>query len=208
MIIQWCVKGLHLPDDGTARSLIDTRAGLVCNWWREVHKISPREIRDRLTPGNIDRHVNHFTENDPATGLPFSRHSPFISLSAGTVERDTLAATNHVHRARKTALWFGTEFGKHEFAYLYTCWVLLAPRAAVRIEGVAEEVRDLNAYRRYSAYQTEGEVAAKVIVPDNQIAACEKWVLDPPANQFRKVWTQQNPRFNPPEILSNVRELI
>jgi hypothetical protein len=208
MIIQWCVKGLHLPSDGEARSLIDQRKGLLCNWWREVGLISPQEIRKKLTPGNIDRHVNHFTEDDPATGVPFATNSPFISMSAGTVERDVLAATNHVHRARKTALWFGTQFGQQDVAYLYTCWVILAPRAAVGIEGVAEEVRDLNAYRRYSAYQTEGEVAAKVIVPDNQISSCEKWELLSSGAKFHKVWTQRNPRFNPPEILSNVRELI
>lgn len=208
MIIQWCIKGLHLPDDAQARSVIDQRTGLLCNWWREVGTISPQEIRQKLTPGNIDRHVNHFTDHDPATGAPFATNSPFISLSAGTVERDVLAATNHVHRARKTALWFGTQFGQHDVAYLYTCWVILAPRAAVGIEGVAEEVRDLNAYRRYSAYQTEGEVAAKVIVPDNQIRSCEKWELLPSGERFHRVWPQWNPRFNPPETLSNVRELI
>ncbi|WP_370970558.1 hypothetical protein [Amycolatopsis sp. cg9] len=209
MIIQWCVKGIHLPGDDEARQLIADGDGLHCNWWRKVHQIRPVEVRDKLTPANIDRHVNHFEENDPTTGIPFSENSPFISLSAGTVERDVLAATNLVHRARKTALWFGTQFGRRDVAYLYTCWVILAPRTAVGIEGVAEEVRDLNAYRRYSAYQTEGEVAAKIIVPDNQISHCEKWELrGGNRKKFVKVWTQHNPRFTPPEILTNVRELI
>lgn len=55
--------------------------------------------------------------------------SPFISLSAGTIERDAAAQTNHVRSARQTALWFGTEFGNETTAYLFTCWVLLAPGA-------------------------------------------------------------------------------
>lgn len=209
MIIQWCIKGIHLPDDDSAARLITNGGGLLCNWWRKVHAISPPEVRDKLTSANIDRHVNHFEEIDPATGSPFFENSPFISLSAGTVERDVVAATNFVHRARKTALWFGTQLGQHDFAYLYTCWVILAPRTAVGIEGVAEEIRDLNAYRRYSAYQTEGEVTAKIIVPGNQISHCEKWELrGGKRKRFVKSWTLENPLFTPPEILTNVRELI
>ncbi len=32
MIVQWCIKGLALPDDGQARAVIDNREGLACNW--------------------------------------------------------------------------------------------------------------------------------------------------------------------------------
>jgi hypothetical protein len=82
------------------------------------------------------------------------------------------------------------------------------PAEAVEIEGVAEEIRDLNTYRRYSDYQPEGEVTAKVIVPDNHIYACERWDLDVEARRYVETWVQPNPRFTPPERLSNVRDLI
>jgi hypothetical protein len=208
VIVQWCIKGMSLPNDDEARRIIDAGQGLICNWWRNAYEIDPAETRLKLTAQNLDMHVNHFTARDPTTGSPFNENSPFISLSAGTVERDAVAQTNFVHRARRTALYFATEFGRRSSAYLYTCWVVLAPRAAVEIEGMAEEVRDLNSYRRYSVYQPEGEVVAKVIVEDNRIRCCEKWMLDGSPHRFRRVWTHPNPRFTPPERLTNVRELI
>jgi hypothetical protein len=209
MIVQWCIKGLNLGEDAIAKQIIDCKGGLICNWWRTVHKISPPERRDKLTPRNLDLHVNHFTTPDPATGgSPFSKNSPFISLSCGTIERDAAAQTNLVHRALRTALWFGTEFGQHDVAYLYTCWVVLSPRPSVEVETVAEEIRDLNAYRRYSPFQTEGEITAKIIVPDNHILNCEKWEWDRSRLRFERKWTYANRRFTPPERLSNIRELI
>jgi hypothetical protein len=208
MIVQWCVKGMSLADDAAAAQILVSQNGLMCNWWRRVGAIKPREIRHKLTATNVDLHVNHFTDVDPATGLPFSADSPFISMSAGTVERDAVARTNHVHRARKIALYFGTEFGRQPKAYLYVCWLILAPRPSAEIETVAEEVRDLNSYRRYSTFQTEGEVLAKVHVPDNHIQCYEKWELEPAANCYRRTTVINNHRFTSPEQLSNVRELI
>ncbi len=176
---------------------------------RDVGTITPQQLRQKLTAQNLDLHVNHFDRPDPATGVPFSKQTPFISLSAGTVERDAVAQTNHVRRARRTALWFGTRFGQTPRAYLYTCWVILAPRRAVEVEGLAEEVRDLNTFRRFSAYQTEGEITAKLCVADNHIQSCERWDLTGgPAPQFALVWRQDNPRFTSPSRLTNVRELI
>jgi len=208
LIVQWCLKGMSLDGDAEARRIIDQRAGLISNWWRKVKKITPAEVRERLTDANLDLHVNHFSAIDPATDRPFSEHSPFISLSAGTIERDTEARTNHVHSALQTALWYGSEFGMKQTAYLYTCWLVVAPRPAVEIDGVAEEVRDLNAYRRYSAYQTEGEIVAKVHVPDNHIRDCQKWTVIPCRGIINREWVHENPRFTTPEMLSNVRGLI
>lgn len=208
MIVQWCIKGMSLPSDREARHIIDSRGGIVSNWWREVGAISPPERRDKLTAANLDLHVNHFLDPDPATGKPFSKVTPFISLSSGTVERDIAAKTNYVHTALRTALWFGTNFGTNAAAYLYTCWIIVGIRSAVEVEAVAEEVRDLNNYRRYSAYQTEGEVVAKVVVPDNQIKQCQKWTWNRATRTVSPGWIHDNPRFTSPDTLSNVRELI
>jgi hypothetical protein len=202
------MKGLALQDDAQARAIIDSRAGLVSNWWRAVGTISQSDKAAKLSAANLDLHVNHFTDPDPATGQPFGALTPFISLSSGTVERDSVAKTNYVHTALRTALWFGTDFGASETAYLYTCWVLVGTREAVEVEAVAEEIRDLNTYRRYSAYQTEGEITAKVVVPDNHIKKCQKWRWEKAAGTITREWEQVNPRFTPPDILSNVRELI
>lgn len=208
MIVQWCVKGLQLNSDAEARAIIDSRGGLFCNWGRTVHEIPICDIPDKLTARNLDMHVNHFLATDPATGQPFYKNSAFISLSCGTIERDAAAQTNLVHRARQTALMFGTQFGERTIAYLYLCWVVIGPRSAVEVQGVSEEIRDVNTYRRYSQFQTQGEVTAKILVPDNQIRWCEKWEWDRPGRIFNLVDVFRNPRFVRPEKLSNVRELI
>ncbi|MET8678815.1 hypothetical protein ABZW18_14860 [Streptomyces sp. NPDC004647] len=197
-----------MPSDNEARRLIDSQDGLVSRWWLKHNPLPLNQVPGKLTEQNLNLHVNHFETIDPTTGLPFCEESPFISLACGTVERDAMAKTNFVHTARHTALWFGTRFGAERVAYLYTCWVILAPRSAVEVQGVAEEIRDLNTYRRYSPYQTEGEVTAKVNVPANQIRSCEKWVWDRPAGDMQRQWEYLNTDFTEPEALSNVRELI
>jgi hypothetical protein len=208
VIVQWGIKGLWLPDDASAERIIDSHVGIVCNWWSDTRSISQADKSKKLTPAALDMHVNHFSSRDPLTGRPFSEVTPFISIACGTISRDMAARTNEVHSALETALLYGTRFGKQNVGYLYWCWVIVGPRAAVEVEGVAEEVRDLNTYRAYSAFQNEGEVTAKVVIPVNHIQRCEKWVWDRAAKDFRRSWTHQNPSFTPPETLSNVRELI
>jgi hypothetical protein len=205
MMIQWCVKGLHLADDNAAKSIIASRQGLQCNWWRDVHTITPAEKRDKLTPNNIDMHVNQFEDPDPVTGRPFREVTPFISLTAGTIERDAVMKTNTARRALRTALWFGSDFGRARYAYLFRCWVVVAPRRSVEVEGVAEEIRDLNVYRSYSPYQTEGEITAKIQVPANQIMHCEKWYA---GGVPHLIDTYSNKSFTHPATLSNIREVI
>lgn len=207
MIVQWCLKGMHLDNDIEARDIIDDRVGLQCNWWRDVHTITPPGIRDKLTDANLDRHINHFHAMDPASGRSFSALTPFISLSAGTVERDKVMRMNVTYTAREIALGFGSGFGAHSTAFLYRCWVVLAPRPTVGVQSVAEEVRDLTTYRSYSAFQLEGEIVAKVHVPSNQIECCERWDMDPMTG-WALTWGYPNTDFTQPTELSNVREVI
>ncbi|MFI7001493.1 hypothetical protein [Nocardia sp. NPDC050175] len=210
MIVQWCLKGINLSSDVAAKAIIDQRSGLVCSWWRDTGRINQQAIPEKLTENNLDLHVNHFTSTDPTTGRPFNEISPFISLSAGVVERDAAAKTNFVRRARQTALWFGTEFYQKEVAYLFECWLILSPRPAVAVQAVAEEIRDLNTYRRYSTYQPEGEITAKISIPANQIAACERWDTKTASGdrKFVRQWRHENKDFTTPQTLSNVRELL
>ncbi|SDS40428.1 hypothetical protein [Actinoplanes derwentensis] len=209
MLVQWGIKGLWLPDDASAKRIIDSHVGIISNWWYDAGTISQADKPKKLTPANLDMHVNHFNSPDPAAaGRRFSEVSPFISIACGTVSRDVAARTNESHSALETALLYGTRFGAENIGYLYRCWVIVGPRAAVEVEGVAEEVRDLNTYRRYFAFQNEGEVTAKVVIPVNHIQQCEKWIWYRAAKEFRLDWVHSNPAFTKPDTLSNVRELI
>jgi hypothetical protein len=208
MFVQWCIKGVSGVDDNEARRIIDGRQGLLCRWWRNVGRISPPQVAEKLTPANLDLHVNHYAAPDPATNAPFCDGTPFISLAAGSVERSTFLQTNIAHSARLVALDFATEGGTVD-GYLFYCYVTVALRPAVSVESVAEEVRELNTYRRYSPFQTEGEITAKIHVPANQIQRCEAYsIVAPGVVRAVPDWVHANPSFEDPASISNIRELF
>lgn len=193
MIVQRCLKGVHGIDDTQAVSML-LGNGILCNWWRRAQRISPDEIRQKLTAAAIDLHVNNYDAVIDDT--------PFISLTSGCVSRDQYLRSNTVLPARNTAVEFATDGGLSE-GYIFYCWLLVGLNPAPEVEGVAEEVRELNAYRNYSAYQTEGEVTAKVIVPANQIEGFEK--VDVRGGRINWI---ANPGFTPPSRVTNFRDLV
>ncbi len=205
MFVQWAIKGISGGGSGindeTARWIIDAEDGIRCNWWRNKGRITCSETRAKLTAENLRRHVNEYDG--------FSRDTPFVSLTAGCVERDAAVATNRTIPARRTALQFATESGT-QCGYLFYCWVIVALKQAVQIEGVAEEVRELNTYRSFSWYQTEGEITAKVQIPSNQIQKCEKYKRHDPAREegMPPEWIHPNPKFVEPTVVSNIRGVI
>lgn len=208
MFVQWCIKGVRGITDDEARGVIDSRAGVQCRWWRNVKTITPPQIADKLTQANLDLHVNHYGDPDPATGRPFCDGTPFISMAAGSVERSVFLQTNIAHPARLVALDFATAGGTTD-GYLFICYVIVGLRPAVGVAAVSEEVRELNTYRRYSAFQTEGEITAKIYIPANQIQRCEAYsVTRPGVVNPRPDWVHVNRHFEDPVTISNIRELF
>ena len=76
---------------------------------------------------------------------------------------------------------------------------------AVEISHMAEEVRELNTYRRYSAFQTEGDIVAKIEVSARQIHRYEQYRISsgPPAT-----FSLEDVIVNPldPYSIVNIRE--
>lgn len=202
MIIQKCVKGISGTYNGLnsgiskteAFDLIRDETGIMSNWWRQKGAITPTEIADILTSRNLDRHLHDYQNYGPET--------PFISLAAGSVER--LASHNQIHSAIETALEFATDWWQVPGALSY-CWVQVGLNPAVEISGIAEEVRNLHTYRRWSPYQLEGEITAKIHVPANQIEKVEWW--DGSVDKIAPLDVLVNRNFSPPERLANIREL-
>jgi hypothetical protein len=209
MFIQWCVKGIRGRldsedpgvgiNDAQARAMIDCGEGILCNWWRKVGEITPAQERDKLTQANLDRHIHDYDQ--------FKDETPFISLTAGCVERDAALRFNRIHEAQDVALRFATEWGKRD-GYLFYCWVVVGLKPAPSVQGVAEEVRELNTYLSYSDFQLEGEVTVKIYVPANQIERCERWEANGQGKVSGPRWQHYNQRFDAPAVISNIRYLL
>jgi len=100
---------------------------------------------------------------------------------------------------------FATEDWKRPGALFYL-WVPTGYNRAVSLSAVAEPVRDLNIYQRWSPYQLEGEITAKVNIPANQIEKVEWWDGNHSKTMPKLVWP--NLDYVDPAPLSNIRELF
>ncbi|MGN6209413.1 MAG: hypothetical protein ACTHND_11935 [Asticcacaulis sp.] len=209
MYIQWFVKGISSAGPGgqgvftwaDAKGLILAGHGIVSNWWRNKpgNRISPPEIEAVLTSDNLNRHVHDYAS--------FGSLSPFISVASGCVERDALLGRNNVYSAIDTALAFATEDGRHPGALFYG-WLPVGLNPAVELSAVGESIRDLNVYHRWSPFQLEGEITAKINIPANQIEKVEWWDLSVTGHQDTPVDVCNNSRFVAPTPLLNARELF
>ena len=103
MIIQRVIKGISRISENDALHILSV--GIVCNWWHKVNPLPEHEVPLRLTERNLDWHQNRYNDPDPfESGEQFRLHTPFISTTAGTVERDTFNDTNVLNPAWKEAL--------------------------------------------------------------------------------------------------------
>lgn len=167
MFVQRCIKGvwggpggLAGEDHADAERITQGGEGIRCNWWRKEGQPTPEQVEERLRPDGLHDHIHRYAIAGPRT--------PFISLTAGSVERDRVTSINRLL--------------------------------------TAEEVRELHTYTGWSDFQLEGEITAKLLVPSHQIERCEYWDVSlDAAAPLREAF---NPRYQPPERVSNLREAL
>ena len=198
MLVQWCLKGVPwspgFGDADARRALTDD--GLTSNWVR-ANAARPlasalADAHAALSDSALVRHVNAYATVAATT--------PYVSLSAGVIERDPKMRTPIHHHAWTTALDFATRGGTGE-GYVFECWVQLPGNPAPELPGFGEEVRDLNLHGRFARWHHQGEVAAKLVVPPRQIRRVMKFT-----RALKQIpFGGRNPQFVPPERISNIR---
>ena len=128
-----------------------------------------------MTERNLLRHLNNYDEPDPQfNNEPFCEHTPFISATAGAVERDAFLQLNRIYPPFMTALQFATRNFTDD-GYIYYGYVYTLGKKSVELEEFAEEVRELNIYTSFLPYQLEGEIAAKIVIPPVNLEKYEKY---------------------------------
>lgn len=212
MIIQKVIKGIGGIKQDTMENILQT--GIRCRWWHEVDPLPFNEIPLRLNERNLEWHQNHYDDPDPSEGnRPFYLRTPFISTTAGTVERDAFFQTNILQPAWVEALRFATD-GWSRDGYLFYCYVFIVGKKSVGHQLFSEEIRELNVYTGFSPFQPEGEIAAKIVIPPAQIEKAEYWRID---RLFEDLEDGQvpsperifeNPLFLRPEDYNNVRDVL
>ena len=105
-------------NDRHAQQIV-SEAGLVSNWWLNAPNgtISPAETQEKLTEPALYAHLTDYDR--------VRRDTPFISTTAGTVERDAARARNVFFPPMYTALRFATR----NFIRMATCSTRICTRS-------------------------------------------------------------------------------
>jgi hypothetical protein len=213
VIIQKVIKGITDLRENDAKGLL--AAGITCRWWQKVNPLPNKEIPQRLTDRNLEWHQNRYDDPDPTENNEvFGAHTPFISTTAGTVDRDEAYRRNVIYPAWQVALEFATN-GWQQDGWLFYCYLFVLGRRSVRHQGFSEEIRELNVYTGFSLFQPEGEIVAKIIIPPAQIEKCEWYEIAEVSNALdngrrpRPSRTERNPLYYvPPERIANIRDVL
>ncbi len=213
MFFQRFLKGISKLSAAEATEIL-TETGILSRWLSTMGTPAGKDIQDRLTWHNLDWHLNHYDEPDPLMGyLPFCERTPFISTTAGTVERDLSVRQNFIKSAFRTALNFATQ-GFTTTGYVFYGYVYVLGKKSIALEAFAEEVRDLHTYTGFLPYHHEGEIAAKLRIPAVNLERCEEYdgrtALHQLANAVVPIPNAVilNPRFAPPENYLNLRDAL
>ena len=216
MFYQKVVKGIcGLSDDDATEILISI--GIRSNWSRRHGAVDEADIIDVLTEDNLIHHLDDYDEPiDPSNphGDTYGDVTPFVSTSAGAVQRDPAKRRNILISPFRTALEFATN-GYADVGHIFYAYVLTIGKPAVPMRQFAEEVRELHVYTDFRQYHAEGEITAKLGIPAVQIEKMQQF--DGPnalADLNSGVLPRPlggdvlNPTYIRPESLANVRELL
>lgn len=217
MFYQKVLKGINGLDHASAQENVDN--GITCNWWRTVGTISPAAVKLHLTAGNADLHLNHYHKpipaGNPLAGLAatFGAVTPFISTTAGAIQRDHILKDNILFDPFITALKFATRNFRSR-GFIFYAYLMTIGKVAIEMEQFSEEVRELHIYKDFLPYHSQGEIMAKIIIPSVQIE--KAWEFDGPQAKRdlkRKVLPTpvhqiSNPAYLDPQRFSNIRELL
>jgi hypothetical protein len=216
MIFQHVLKGIPRLHPAHVSHML-TDGGIVCNWWRNSpNGILPcHEVRGRLTERNIEWHLSNYDVPDPLMGgAPFRENTPFISTTAGSVQRNEGLMINEVHSAFLTALQFATE-GFTADGVIFYAYEFVLGKKSVEMEEFGEETRELNIWTSFQLYHPEGEVVAKIRIPPQRLERAE-FYNGPRA--IRELEAGRHPEpddvllnpgvYCPPEKYANIRNAI
>jgi len=220
MYFQKVLKGISSLSGATADDMV-LRSGIRCNWWTRKHTITPEEIKDQLTDANVLFHLNHYDDPLPAkhpyATLPgattYGDVTPYISTTAGVVERSLTLRTNIIFPSFMTALQFATQ-NFTTSGHIFYAYLITLGKKAIPLWQFSEEVRDLLVYQQFLPYYQEGEIVAKIHIPSSQIEKAELYhgpgVLQDLKNQKMPLpaHTITNTTYTPPDQYSNIRECI
>ncbi len=215
MIIQRVIRGVAGIDQAQAQQTLND--GILSNLCRYKGPLAYSTIAEVLVDRNVEWHQDHFLDPDPLytkpQNEPFVLHTPFISTTAGTVERRK--GQNVTWTAFDIALRFATD-GLRQSGYLFYCDLFVIGRPAVPIPAFSEELRELNVNPRYTVNQIEGEILAKLLIPAAQIERADYFdvndVNDALANGRvptpNPALSLSNSLYFPPSRYSNVRDVL
>jgi len=211
LIIQHALKGIGNISEANAMAML--RGGIVSNWWRRIDPLPSSEIPRRLTDANLRWHQNRYGDPDPDPAYAphvFGEHTPFISVTAGTVERDAVHYRHEFYPAWEVALRFATD-GWRRDGFVFACYVFILGRKSVPHQAFAEELRELNIYTDFSLFKPEGEITAKISIPPPQIEKFDYYNISDVWQAFNTnrlptpTKTVLNPLYQLPSDISNVR---
>lgn len=219
MFFQKVLKGIPALDKPHVEEIVG-QYGIICNWWRHKDTINEPEVKSQLTEANLLHHLNDYDKPLPAGhawagyGSTYGDVTPFISTTAGAVERDDLKRTNILYVPFMTALRFATS-GFQGNGWIFYAYVMTLGKQSVELRGFSEEVRELHIYTKYLPYHHEGEITAKISIPSVNIEKAEYY--DGPAalqafRQGRKPMpldvVDNAANYKSPEGYCNIREVL